>query len=76
MPSVIWALRLPNLVALPPFLVPREEAGLWYRANEALVCPPERDRLGGPPELAREGREREWRVLFARHGERELWPIT
>ena len=36
-------------------------------ANEALVCPPERDRLGGPPELAREGREREWRVLFA-HG--------
>ena len=56
-------------------LVPREAAGLWYRGNEALVCPPERDRLGGPPELAREGREREWRVLFARHGGRELWLI-
>ena len=30
------------------------------------MCPPECSRLGGPPSTAREGREHEWRVLFAR----------
>ena len=35
------------------------------RANEALECPSECSRFGGPPSAAREGREHEWRVLFA-----------